>query len=323
MANLTLLDIVKGNGCDKVIGIVEEVVQVVPEINIFTGRTIKGTSFKTLVRTGVPKIGFRKPNNGTTTGKSTYVNRTVDCALIDGRIEIDKAGVADVDEDGPEVCKARQAVGYMQGAFGALASQIWYGSKADKNGFQGAAEIVRDDMWMGNLAAGLTASTGSSIFAVRINPLTACGLVFGANGQGLLGQEMVWRIGDIKGENNLPVTGYIADLPAWVGLSAVNSYSIARYDNLTEDANKGNTDKVMSKLFNAFVKANGGITPSHFFMSFRSREQLQNSRSVVLSGQGTTRPNQETTAPVPTSFESVPIVASTAILDTEAITARA
>lgn len=323
MANLTLLDIVKGNGCDKVIGIVEEVVQVVPEINIFTGRSIKGTSFKTLVRTGVPKIGFRKPNNGTSTGKSTYINRTVDCALIDGRIEIDKAGVADVDEDGPEVCKARQAVGYMQGAFGTFASQIWYGSKNDKNGFQGAAEIVRDDMWTGNPAAGLTASTGSSIFAVRINPLTACGLVFGANGQGLLGQEMVWRIGDITGENNQKLTGYIADMPAWLGLSAVNSFSIARYDNLTADANKGVTDKVMSAVFNNFVEKNGGLTPTHFFMAFRSRTQLQDSRSVTLFGTGTQRTAQPTTAPMPTDFEGVPIIASTAISTTEAITARA
>lgn len=137
---LTLLDIAKQNGNDKIVGLIEEVNLIVPEVRIFPARTIKGTMFKTLVRTAYPTVGFRKANNGTDPVKSSYENRLFECALIDGRMEVDKA-VADASEDGAEVVKSREAVGYMGGAMSALATQIWYGTKAN-DGFPGLATLV-------------------------------------------------------------------------------------------------------------------------------------------------------------------------------------
>lgn len=321
MSKLTLLDIAKQNGNDKIVGLVEEVIQVVPELGIFPSRTIRGTSFKTLVRTGYPTVGFRKANDGTDAVKSAYANRLVECYLIDGRMEIDKA-VADAAEDGAEVVKAREAVGYMGGAFKTVAGQIYYGTANDANGFPGLVSLVPTVNQIGNLAAGLTATTGSSVFAVRLDPLTGAGLVLGGAGQGLLGADMIWRIESMLGQNGKSLTGYVTDLPAWIGLSVVNQYAVARLDNLTENTGKGLTDTHMANLINTFEENANGLRPTHFFMSYRSRRQLQASRTVTLLGQGSARPQQGLVAPMPTEYEGVPIVATTAISNTEAIVAR-
>lgn len=318
---ITLLDIAKQNGNDKIIGLVEEVIQVVPELGIFPSRTIKGTMFKTLVRTGYPSVGFRKANDGTDAVKSAYTNRLFECYLIDGRIEIDKA-VADSSEDGPEVVKARESVGYMGGAFKTVAGQIYYGTTNDKLGFPGLVSLCPSRNQVGNLSAGLTASTGSSVFAVRLDPLTGAGLVLGGAGTGIVGATMDWRIESITGQNNKKLTGYVTDLPAWIGLSVVNQYAVARLDNLTEDTGKGLTDALLANLLNTFEESSNGLRPTHLFMSYRSRRQLQVSRTVVLSGVGSTRPTQGLVAPMPTEYEGVPIVATTAVSNTETIVSR-
>lgn len=318
---ITLLDIAKQNGNDKIVGLVEEVIQVVPELGIFPSRTIKGTMFKTLVRTGYPTVGFRRANDGTDAVKSAYANRLFECYLIDGRMEIDKA-VADAAEEGAEVIKAREAVGYMGGAFKTVAGQIYYGTANDALGFPGLASLCPSGNQIGNLAAGLTATTGSSVFAVRLDPLTGAGLVLGGAGRGLVGASMEWREEGITGQNGKKLTGYVTDLPAWIGLSVVNQYAVARLDNLTENTNKGLTDALLANLLNTFEENSNGLRPTHLFMSYRSRRQLQASRTVTLSGTGSTRPTQGLVAPMPTEYEGVPIVATTAISNTEAITAR-
>lgn len=319
---LTLLDIAKQNGNDKIIGLVEEVNQIVPEVRIFPARTIKGTSFKTLVRTAFPTVGFRKANNGTDGVKSAYVNRLVECFLIDGRMEVDKA-VADAAEDGAEVVKSREAVGYMGGAMKTMATQIWYGTGNHADGFPGVKQLVSSSMQVGNLSANLTASTGSSVYAVRLDELTGCSLVLGGSGQGIVGATMDWRVESITGANGKSLTGYVTDLPAWIGLQSLSQYAVGRLDNLTADSGKGLTDSLLADLVNTFDEMSNGLRPTHLFCSYRSRTQLQKSRSVTLFGQGSGRPAQPTLAPVPTDYDGIPLVATTAISNTEDIVTRA
>ena len=51
---LTLLDMTKTNGTDQAVGIVEEVRTFAPEVNVISGRPIKGTTYKALVRSALP-----------------------------------------------------------------------------------------------------------------------------------------------------------------------------------------------------------------------------------------------------------------------------
>src|SRR5262245_59739482 len=112
MARPTLLDIMKANGSDPVAGLIDEAARVVPEVsgfmqsgvqipNVGQARTIRGRSYKTLIRTALPTAPFRDANEGVAAVKGTYENRTVETFVLNPRWECDKA-VADSHEDGAQ-----------------------------------------------------------------------------------------------------------------------------------------------------------------------------------------------------------------------------
>lgn len=83
-----MLDLAKMNGSDKDVGLIEENLNAAPEAAILPARIIKGTSFKTLVRTAYPLTGFRQANGSTQPTKSTYVNKMFETFYYDGQMEI-------------------------------------------------------------------------------------------------------------------------------------------------------------------------------------------------------------------------------------------
>ena len=111
MAVTTLLDIAKANGSDAAVGLIEEVLNAFPEVQLGAARTIKGLSYKTLVRTALPTASFRSANEGTPPTKSTSENRVVECFILNPRWECDKA-VADAYEDGASAYIAMEADGH-------------------------------------------------------------------------------------------------------------------------------------------------------------------------------------------------------------------
>lgn len=307
MSKMTLLDIAKSNGSDAVVGLVEENIAYAPEMGIFDARTIKGTNFKSLIRTGLPTVGFRNANGGVTPSKSTYANKLVETYILSCRIEIDKAVLA-ASEDGPEVVKAREASGVMEAAMRWIGGQIFYGTGKDAKGFPGFKALV--DSTMDVDATGSTASTGSSVWAVKFGPQFV---------QLIMGMGASFTLGDFRDEsisdaNGAKLPGEVADLMAWVGLSMQNKYSIGRIRDLTADNGKGLTDLLLADLMAKFPT---GIVPDAIFMSRRSRSQLQKARTVVLNGNGTSRPNQPAIAPLPTEYDGVPIIATDSISNTE------
>ena len=309
MPRITMLDIAKMNGRDAVVGLIEEVQTAAPEVSVFDARTIKGTSYRTLLRTGLPSTGFRKVNGGFAASKSTFESKLVQCFVAGGRVEVDKATLQ-ASEDGPEFVKATEASGVMESALQNIGKQIYYGTSLNADGFPGLQAMVNAAMVVD--ATGSTATTGSSVYAVRMGPRFVQ-LLFG-NGDAMALSD--WRDETLYDANNLPFPGEVADLCGWVGLQCVSQYAVARIKNLTADSGKGLTDSLLADLLQKFP---AGTKPDFLFMSRRSCTQLQKSRTVVLSGQGRTRPDQEVMAPRPTSFENVPIVETDSILNTEAI----
>ena len=166
----TLLDIAKLNGSDKVVGLIEEALVLAPEVSLFPARTIRGTSYKTAVRTVLPTTQFRNANEGVASSKSTFVNRLVETFILDAQIKVDKA-VADAYEDGPAALQAIEAAGVVGSALKLLGSQIWYGvgTGGDAKGFPGAIG-VHDTTNMVVDAGGTTAGTGSSVWGVKFGP---------------------------------------------------------------------------------------------------------------------------------------------------------
>lgn len=303
----TLLDIAKLNGSDSVVGLIEESLVLAPEVSLFPARTIRGTSYKTVVRSTLPTTQFRNANEGVTSSQSVFTNRLVETFILDAQIRVDKA-VADAYEDGPAALQAVEAAGVVGSSLRLLGSQIWYGvgTGGDAKGFPGAIGI-HDSTNMSVDAGGTTAGTGSSVWGVKFGPQNAQ-LVLGNNGALQLSDWMTQQVPDA---NSRLYTAYCAALTAYPGLQVGNIYSVGRIRKLTEDSGKGLTDALIASLLQRF-QTNLGMFPDVLFMTPRSLYQLRASRTATTPG--------GTPAPIPTEVFGVPIQVTNQISNTEALT---
>lgn len=311
----TLLDIAKANGSDAVVGLIEEATQLHPEITgqyrgeslpgVGAARTIRGTSYKTLVRTGLPAVGFRNANEGAVKGKSTFENRQVGCHILNPRWECDKA-VADAHEDGASAYIAIEAAGVLEAALQLVRKQFYYGAgtNGDAKGHPGLLQAY-DATNMVVDAGGTTADTGSSLWAVKFGARDVQ-WVYGQSGQIAL-SDVDMR--DVLDDDGNAFTAYVQEILSWVGVQVGSVDSIARIKKLTADSGKGLTDDRVYELLSKFPT---GKEPDVLFCSRRSLYQLRASRTA-------TNPTGAP-APIPTEVANIPLVPTDAILDTESLT---
>lgn len=316
MAVLTLLDIAKMNGNDGLVGLVDEAARATPELtgidafnggrqipNVAASRTMQGLFYKTLVRTALPTVGFRGANEGVQPTKSTYENRLVETFTVNPRWNVDVA-VADKHEDGVAALMAQEADGHLTSGLMTVAKQFYYGTGTggDAKGFPGLLASV--DAGMVVDAAGTTDNVASSVWGVKFGPKFAQ-WVYGNNGQFRLSDMDIRDVLDAAGN---PYSAYFQELFAHVGLQVMNKFSISRIKKLTTDSTKGLTDDLVAQLI---AKHPVGYKPDVLFMSRRSLQQLQDSRTATTT----------TGAPAPFPMEShgVPIIATDNILDTETL----
>lgn len=316
MPNITLLDVAKLNGSDAVVGLVEESISTAPEMALFPVRTVDGTGFKTLVRTGLPTVDFIAASQGIPGSKSTFDNKHFDCSVLGGRIEVWKT-VLDAPENGPaEDIKATEATGVMEAALRKIGKQIFYGKTAlgSANGFPGLVSFV--DSGMIYDATGSTVDTGSSVYFVKFGPQNVT-LVMGRNGTMELGDFRVESLTDSDGNKG---PGEVADLASWIGLQQASKNSVVRIKNLTAQAGKGVTDTLLASAMDLFP---AGFMPDAIFMSRRSRTQLRAARSALIAlqsgGKNGDLGGSSVYVPTPTDFEGIPIIATDSILNTEPI----
>lgn len=317
MSAITMLDIAKLNGTDPAVDLIEENLKYSPEVAVFPFRTIKGTSYKTGIRTGLPTTGFRGVNEGQTPGKSTFKQLLIECFPFGGQIEMDKLA-ADADERGAAHIQSIESSGVTKSAFRNLGSQVWYGVTQDTKGFPGAKAATpfgtltsAGDALTIN-AAGTTATTASSVYAVKFGEQDST--LIGGMGKSFALDE--FRVQQIVAANGGKLTAYVSSLDGWIGLQIGHENCVRRIANLTADVGKGLTDALLAQLFATFPV---GFVPDAIFMSRRSRTQLQTARTVVLQGNAKVRPDQPNVAPIPTEYDGVAIYPSDSILNTDAI----
>lgn len=308
--NMTLLDLAKLNGADPVVGLIEEVATASPEVVTIPARTIRGTSYKTVVRNSRPTVAFRSANEGTAATKSNFSERLVEAFILSARIEVDKA-VARGYEDGPEALQAIEGAGVMRAALSTVGSQTIYGRSAGAKGFIGLQEFIAtfgDELVVD--AGGTTSATGSSVYAIKAG---AQGVQY-VYGNGTSFDLSPFREGDATDASNNRFAAYIADLTAWIGLQCVNKYAIGRLKDCTADSGKGVTDAKIAELLSKFPV---GERPTHLLMSRRSAFQLQTSRTMTASTK------QEAFTGVlpgtPTESFGIPIIITDSIADNEAL----
>jgi len=308
--NLTLLDLAKLNGADPIVGLIEEVATASPEVTMIPARTIRGTSYKTVIRNSRPTVGFRSANEGTDPTKSNFTERLVECFILSARIEVDKA-VAKGYEDGAEALQAIEAVGVMRAALSTVGSQTIYGTSAGAKGFVGLQDLVTTfGTELVVDAGGTTAGTGSSVYAIKAGPQ---GVQY-VYGNSTTFDLSPFREGDAVDSNSKRFAAYIADLTAWIGFQCVNKYAVGRLKDATEDSGKGVSDAKIAELLSKFPV---GERPTHLLMNRRSAYQLQISRTMTAS----TKQEAFTgiLPGVPTESFGIPIIITDSIGNTETL----
>lgn len=312
---LTLLDIAKLTGNDAVVGLVEENQKYSPAVANIPWRTIKGTSFTTGVRTGLPTTGFRGTNAGQTPSQSTFAKRTVETYVFSGAIKVDEA-IAQAHPDGVPGLQAVEASGVMQSALINIEKQIFGGITSDANGFPGlkaqtefGATTSSGDAVTVN-AAGTTGC--SSIYLVKFGEQNVQ-LVGGMDKAFELGEWVRQLVAD-EADSTKFLMAYTNALTSWVGLSVLNENAVRRIANVSAESGKTASDALLAQAMATFPV---GYRPDAIFMARRSVSQIQQSRSVTLMSTGQ-KVNAQVIAPWPTEFEGIPIYATDAIGITDA-----
>jgi len=321
MASLNFLDLAKANSNDAVGGIIEDLVNVSPELSIFPASdellSAPGDlSYETLHRTARPTVAFASAGEGFDASKSELRLVRHECFRFGGRIEAAKHIADNWRRGGAPGYQQFEAKGVAEEAMKTIGKQIYYGVSTDAKGFPGLKAFTPFGGTYTYNAAGTTATTASSVYMVKFGE-EFCQLMPGVarNGAGLIDLPD-FIIESILDANNKKMWGYTSELSSYLGLQIAAPHSVVRICNITADSTKTCTDAKLNagmRLFPANFK------PDAIFMSRRSQQQLQDSRTVTLFGTGTNRPDQELIAPLPTVFEGVPIVATDNILNTDAI----
>ena len=262
------------------------------------------TSHEWLKKTAAPGAGFRAINDGLENTKAAYTKVTQALKLFDAGFDVDMGLLK---AEGGENLKRREAIDHLKAAFVGMESQVIYGTDSDAVGFNGFADqssvdSISDDMVVD--AGGTTASTASSVWAIRLGD-AAVSAVYGLGGSIEVGQEYnVLRSGSVTGSYDAVRTPILF----YGGLQVATSLDLGRIANLTEDAGKGLTDDLLSELINKFP---AGRKPNVIAMSRRSQRQLQQSRTA-------TNPTGAP-APFPESAFGIEIVPTDQISDVEAL----
>jgi hypothetical protein len=315
MAQITLLDVAKSKGNDAAVGLIEENIPFAPEIGVFPTRAISGSSYKTLIRTGNPTVSFRNANEGIAASKSSWRNALVQCYILSGTINLDRAVGADY-EGGMSAYEADETMAVAKQAFIEVANQIWAGVTTDAKGFPGIKAATPFGGATTINSNGSNSTVQSSIYAVRFG-VQDVSLVAG-NGTTI--DLSPFQDQQLYDSGSLPYPGRVASLMAWLGLQIGNANCVGRIMNVGEmgETNDMADDAVIAELLATFPV---GYMPSALFMARRSQRQLQIARTVTInSGPGSAKVagSVEAIAPLPDSAFGIPIYVTDSIGITDA-----
>lgn len=318
-ATLNFLDLAKANSNEVVGALIEDVTTEAPELRVFDSEDLiepGQLSYETLHRTALPTVEFASAGEGFTPSKSEISLKRHECFRFGGRIEAAKHIADNWRRGGAAGYQAFEAMGVLKAALIHLGKQIWYGVSNGAKGFPGIKAFTPFGGSYTYNAAGTTATTASSVYFVKFGE-SFCRLMVGRarNGNGILDLPD-FRLGDMTDANSKKMEAYISELSSYIGLQIAAPHSVARLCNVTADSGKTCTDAKLNATLRLFP---ANFMPDAIFMSRRSAQQLQDSRTVTLYGQGKTRADQELIAARPTSFEGIPIIETDSILNTDAI----
>lgn len=314
MAVMTSADVLKANNSEELVGLIEDVVQEIPEIKFFAASPVQKNTYKTLSLTGLPKTGFRETGTLREFQAATLATRTIECKYLDASWILEKA-VAQQADWGEDFAKALTQRAHLKSEFFTLARQIWKGVDADSNGFVGLDAIIDAVVDGDKKEMVVSANTGaiddaSTVYAVRTG-IDSCQLAWGSMGAFNESEVREQLLTSGEGAGTSGAWFYTQDLGGWVGLQVTSKYAAGKITGLSATNTKqGLNDDLLYELIEKFPV---GMKPDGLFMSRRSFAQLRQSRTAY----------NPIGAPAPyvQEFEGIPIYVTDAISNTETISA--
>jgi hypothetical protein len=310
MARWTTSQVLALYNAERVIGIVNETVQTIPELNSLFAIPIAKKSYKTLVRTALPETAFRLDNTGRPPQKSTLETREVVCKFLDASWEIDQKVAKEFDW-GTEMLLLNESQAHLQSAFMDIAVQTWYGTAADVNGFTGIASYFPNLSAPNLISAGGTTANGCTSVYALCTGLQKVGYVWGERGKLDVGDIHEERLSDSSGN---PFYGYAQKIQGHIGLQVASVKCLGRICNI--DAAHPVDDNMIAALC---VKMGTGFKPDMLFMNAVTQEQLRLGRQQYYHTPNVAIPTTST----PDSSNGVPIYVTDAVKSTEAVLAAA
>ena len=321
MPSLSFLDLAKANSNDAVGGIVDELVNISPELSIFPASdellsNPGDLGYETLHRTGRPTVTFASAGEGFDPSKSSLRLVRHECFRFGGRIEAAKHIADNWRRGGAAGYQAFEAKGVAEEALKTIGRQIWYGVSTDAKGFPGLKAFTPFGGSYTSNAAGTTATTASSVYFVKFGEAFIQLMpALARNGMGLIDLPD-FIIESILDANSKKMWGYVSELSSYLGLQTAAPHSVVRICNLTADSTKTMSDAKANAAMRLFP---ANFRPDAIFASRRSVNQWQDSRTFTAFAMGTTRPDVPMVAPRPTDYLGIPIIETDNILDTDAI----
>jgi hypothetical protein len=334
---LTLLDLTATTGTDTAVGVVKVIMVHAPELSLFSGRPINGTTYEVTRARALPGgSAFRAVNAPVLATAGKYEKILGQCFRIDRPVQIDQAlveaqmatygGVAE-NFQAAQVEQQMQALGIL------LGQQFYYGTTIDANGYDGLKDFVDNSPFTCIDAGGTVASTLSSAWIVYNHP-QGVHWTYGA-GKGLssgvwMPQQVTAYMSGTSGALGIKPM-YVNNIFGWLGLqnnspltrtNKTDLISVVRIANIGAfSTGKHLTDALVArakKLFPLSISSNPGEL--RLMMSRRTNLDLALSRMVLptttaSSSLSVAGPMQFTDAA--TASCGIPISETDSILDTE------
>ena len=323
-----MADLAARRGTDKEIGLVQQIINYSPEITTVMGRTVPGTFATAKMQIGIPKGGaFRAVNQGVLATSGTYEKRRYNAFFFDAQLQVDEAELVAAEQEGDSLgdLQADEVSGALMNKAILFSQQFYGGTNVDPQGFPGLFTLwqmfngtdgkggvidSRDGKTIVNFIDANPGSTNpacEAVWYVWCHP-QGVHFLFGGN-KAIDVNPWVWQYMPDPKTPGARLRASVTNISGWIGLAAAHPYCVACIKNI--DGAHPWTDVLSAKLHALLPQ---GITPTHCFATKRAIAGLQQSRTVMLFGQGTHRPNQATIAPLPTvDVNGIPVIATDGI----------
>lgn len=329
---LTLKDITAREGTDDVVGLVENIINVAPEIDRVLGRPIKGISYRARIETAIgSNAAFRKVNGGVNISAPSYDRKRFNCFPFDCVMEIDEADFIEGEAEGDTPGKLMTDVSSasMRQKAIKLGKQFYQGTLNDALGCPGLIDFLTTqrtqiDSRTGAkinqvVDAGGNSNTCEIVWFIKQGPQGVHWL-FG-NGQGI--RQNPWRPYYVNAaDNSGQHLAWKSNIFGYLGTSMAQYHAVGAIINVDAvgGANGAGatplTDNLVAQLYALFPIT---IKPDLAFCTQNAARTLQISRTVTNFVSGAGREWTKGAAPVADYPTSLPTAGGIPLITTDSI----